>query len=80
MFKAFLCLKMCEMKKYLPSLLLLALVLITTVVFAQIGGGTGVPPPPIGNPPPGAVPIDGGVLALLAGGIAYGAKKLYNKG
>lgn len=58
-------------------MLVFALVLVTTATFAQ---GGPPPPPPPGGPAPGAIPIDGGVLALLAGGIAYGAKKLYNKG
>lgn len=65
------------MKKYLPSLLILALVLVATITFAQ---GGPPPQPGPGPPSPPAVPIDGGILALLAGGIAYGAKKLYNKG
>lgn len=65
------------MKKGLLLMLIFALVLVTTAVFAQ---GGPPPPPPPGGPAPGAIPIDGGVLALLAGGIAYGAKKLYNKG
>ena len=58
------------MKKFLPFVMILALVVVTNALFAQGG-----PPPP-----PPAVPIDGGVLALLASGIAYGAKKLHNKG
>ena len=65
------------MKKYLPSLLILALILVATITFAQ--GGPPQPGAPGASPPP-AIPIDGGILALLAGGIAYGAKKLYNKG
>lgn len=28
-------------------------------------------------PPPAGVPLDGGLTALLAGGLAYGARKVY---
>jgi hypothetical protein len=31
-----------------------------------------------GNPPPGWVPIDGGIAALLVVGVGYGAKKAYD--
>lgn len=34
------------------------------------------PPPP---PPPVGIPIDGGLLFLLIGGIVYGGKKFYSK-
>lgn len=67
--------------KFLPIMLVAVLVLAVAVASAQI-----LPPPP---PPPGggpgggpgnpAVPIDGGVFLLIASGLAYGAKKLYNK-
>ena len=39
-------------------------------------------PPPAINPPcwpPPCIPIDGGISALVAAGVAYGAKKLYDK-
>ena len=45
-------------------------ILITTVVFAD-----GPPPPPASGGAPG-VPIDGGLGILLAGGVAYGIKKV----
>lgn len=32
-----------------------------------------------GEGDPQGVPLDGGILWLLAGGAAYGAKKLYNQ-
>lgn len=50
-------------------LFILTLIIIPIVeLFAQgSGGGPGVPP---------AVPIDGGLVALLAAGGLYGAKKL----
>lgn len=65
------------MRKFLPFVMILVLVVVTNTLFAQ---GGPPPPPPSGGPPPPAIPIDGGVLALLASGIAYGVKKLYNKG
>jgi len=40
------------------------------------------PPPPTGGPtcwpPPCAIPIDGGIGFLMAAGIGYGAKKIYD--
>jgi hypothetical protein len=62
----------------------------TSSVFAQgtPGGGTpggGEPGGPLdpgtGDPAPegaGAVPVDAGLGFLLAGGVAYGAKKAYH--
>ena len=55
----------------LLTIVLLSPILITTL-FAQ----PGPPPPP---PPPVGVPIDGGILLLLSGLAAYGAKKFVNK-
>jgi len=55
-------------KKTLASILF---VLISFVCFAQIDG---VPPPPAPPTPPGT-PIDGGIIALLIGGVLYGIKK-----
>lgn len=42
------------------------------------GGGPGGDDPPVGDPPVG-VPIDGGAVALLVAGAAYGAKKIKEK-
>jgi len=42
------------------------------------GGGPGGGDPPVGDPPVG-VPIDGGALALLLAGAAYGVKKIKDK-
>jgi hypothetical protein len=46
------------------------------------GGGGGNPNDPIdpgnGGSPSGWVPIDGGLAALLAAGVGYGAKKAYD--
>ena len=33
-------------------------------------------PPP---PPPEPIPLDGGLTALILGGLAYGARKLYKQ-
>jgi hypothetical protein len=53
------------MKHITTLMLLLAL---TAIAHAQ-------PLPPTDNP----VPLDGGLLTLLAAGAAYGAKKIKNK-
>ena len=59
-------------KKYLYTIVIVALVLITNVTFGQ------VVPPPTPPPPPPGVPF-GAVELLVAGLAAYGAKKLYKK-
>jgi hypothetical protein len=53
------------MKHLITLIFLLSLL---TVAHAQ-------PLPPTDNP----VPLDGGILTLLAAGAAYGAKKIKNK-
>lgn len=61
------------MKKLLYILTIL-LIGFSTELIAQIP-----PPPPPGggaDDPPG-VPIDGGLSLLLAAGVAYGGKKVY---
>ncbi|HEX8503858.1 MAG TPA: hypothetical protein VF630_00715 [Hymenobacter sp.] len=67
------------MKSFLLSRLLPVLTLLVAlseVVLAQ--PGTGGPAP--GTPTdPTAVPLDGGVSLLLAGGVAYGIKHLRNR-
>lgn len=45
------------------------------VALAQPGSGGPGP----GTPDPTAVPLDGGVSLLLAGGVAYGLKHLRNR-
>jgi hypothetical protein len=61
------------MKPFLFSfLLLLCLLFSDCQVFAQAGND---PMPPNA----GAVPIDGGVLGLLAAGALYGAKKFHEQ-
>ena len=61
-----------KMLKMLFIAILMISPLAISIVFAQ----PGPPPPPV--PPPG-VPIDGGILLLLSGLAAYGAKKVFNK-
>ena len=53
--------------KYFKALLLLAFVCGTNASFAQ-----GPPPPP----PP--LPIDGGILGLIALGVGFAVKKIYD--
>lgn len=61
------------MKPFLFSLLLLLCLLFSDYqVFAQAGND------PVA-PNAGAVPIDGGVLGLLAAGALYGAKKFHEQ-
>lgn len=55
---------------------LLTIVFVSPIVMSAVFAQPGPPPPPV--PPPG-VPIDGGILLLLSGLAAYGAKKAYNK-
>jgi len=50
----------------LNLVLVVGLMLVATTVIAQ-------PPPPPG------VPVDGGIIGLLALGIGYGVKKIYSK-
>ena len=54
-------------------LTVVALTLSSFMAYAQIDPG-GDP----GGTPSGWVPIDGGLAALLAAGIGYGAKKAYD--
>ena len=49
------------------------LTLVILVCSALVANGQGLPPPP---PPPPGLPIDGGILVLLAAGLFYGIKKL----
>ena len=59
------------MKKVLfSSLAVLAMVLFAQVVLASVS----TPPTP-----PTPTPIDGGLTLLIGGGIAYAAKKGYDK-
>jgi hypothetical protein len=53
--------------KYFKVILVIAFILVTDIALAQ-----GPPPPP----PP--LPIDGGIIGLLALGIGYAVKKIYD--
>ncbi|MFD0963298.1 PID-CTERM protein-sorting domain-containing protein [Pseudofulvibacter geojedonensis] len=55
-----------------------ALVVILAMVFIMSGSPSVQEPPAPQQPPPG-LPIDGGVLLLLASGVIYGIKKQINK-
>jgi hypothetical protein len=52
--------------------ILLLCLLQTTLAYGQLE-------PPLPPGPPGLVPIDGGVIALVVAGIFYGIKKNINK-
>ena len=54
-----------------PILLTLTLLLVAGLAFAQAPST-----PPSGGPTPTAIPLDGGASLLLAGGIAYGLRRL----
>ncbi|MCS6934402.1 MAG: hypothetical protein NZM35_04530 [Chitinophagales bacterium] len=54
----------------------MGLAVLMLVSTSMLFGQAPPPPPP---PGPGVVPIDGGVIALLLGGLAYGIKKLSGK-
>ena len=54
--------------KYFKATLLFAIILVSDMAVAQ-----GPPPPP-----PPFVPIDGGIIGLLALGIGYAVKKIYD--
>jgi hypothetical protein len=68
------------MKKIITNMtfnyVLLTIVLLSPIIMTTLFAQPGPPPPP---PPPVGVPIDGGILLLLSGLAAYGAKKFVNK-
>ncbi len=53
---------------------ILLLCVVSIIAKSQGDPGGGDP----GGTPPGWVPIDGGIAALLAVGVGYGAKKAYD--
>ena len=66
------------MKSFFLTRLLPALILVLAfgeIVLAQPGSGGPGP----GAPAATAVPLDGGISLLLAGGLAYGMKHLRNR-
>ena len=63
------------MKSFLLFRLLPALTLVMALADVVLGQpGSGGPGP--GGNPAATVPLDGGVSLLLAGGVAYGLKRL----
>ncbi|MDO7875294.1 hypothetical protein Q5H93_11165 [Hymenobacter sp. ASUV-10] len=64
------------MKQFLVMTLLLAAGALTQGAMAQPGGGGPEPGPGNGGGGATDVPIDGGVSLLLAGGAAYGVRRL----
>lgn len=60
------------------ALSLLGLILIGLAAFAGGGGPPPPPPPPPCWPPP-CIPIDGGAGFLIAAGVAYAGKKIYDR-
>ena len=67
----------------MKSILLTRFLPVLALVLALHGlAAAQAPPEPIGGPSPLApagVPIDGGASLLLAGGVAYGLKKLRSR-
>ena len=60
--------------------ILTAVLLLAGIVPALAAGGPPGPPtgPPPCWPPPCSIPLDGGVSLLIAAGVAYGGKKIYD--
>ena len=62
----------------------LAVVMLSFGVMGAIAQPTGPPGPPGGGGgtppcwPPPCIPVDGGASLLIAAGIAFGAKKVYD--
>jgi len=57
-------------KKYIKTIVTLAFLLVVDRVFSQ-----GPPPPP----PPISTPIDGGIFLLMAAGITYAVKSIWDR-
>lgn len=69
------------MKNKLRQLVLVCFFILTPFFINDIYSGGGPPPPPGGGPPcwpPPCIPIDGGIVFLIAAGIAYGGKKAFD--
>jgi hypothetical protein len=62
------------MKRLIPILVILAVVLIPSVIMAQPSSGTSAPP----CFPPPCIPIDGGASLLIMAGLAIGGKKAFD--
>lgn len=59
-------------KKALRALIAVFIILLPIVALGQTDAGTD-----FSDPDSGAVPVDGGVIALVVAGAVYGAKKLH---
>ena len=76
---AFVTFKLFHMKSFFLNRLLPALVLtfaLKGALLAQPGSGGPGPGTPVTPTTPTDVPLDGGASLLLAGGVAYGLKRL----
>ncbi len=60
-------------KKYIKTVVTLAFLLVVDRVFSQ---GDAPPPPPID---PISTPIDGGIFLLMAAGITYAMKSIWDR-
>lgn len=71
------------MRKYiLQAFVIASLITVTFTAYSQLPGGTGDDPglPDDGTDPDGTdVPLDGGVVFLLAAGAAYGYTRLKDR-
>lgn len=68
------------MKNKLRQLVLVGFFILTPFFINDIYSA-GPPPPPGPDPgcwPPPCIPIDGGIVFLIAAGIAYGGKKTFD--
>lgn len=55
------------------------IVLTITIIIISLCSYAQAVPPPIPPPPPPGLPIDGGVVFLLLGGIIYAIKNITSK-
>jgi hypothetical protein len=67
------------MTKQKIKLALLAFVLMGAATVVQAQGGPGDPGLDPDPPPPTEIPFDGGLSLVLAAGVAYAAKKGFDK-
>jgi hypothetical protein len=68
------------MKNKKHILILLFIMFFSTLIYAQPGVPGGDPSGEPGGPVGTGVPLDGGSLFMLIAGVAYGAKRLKEKG
>lgn len=70
------------MKFFYKLILSLAFVILCNMANAQPAvGGPGGPPSGSTEPPcwpPPCIPVDGGISLIIAAGVAFGGKKLYD--